>query len=318
MQRLMPDSGSPDAERRLQHSFIKTWLISALLLAAPLAAHRAFIALTDRDPQPPRIAAVRYKPIDDRGDWGRLALAGRWSIALDDPRFGGLSALVRAGDGLLALSDSGTIFALPFPGRGRVARVRDLPSGPGSAKKKSGRDSEALAADPDGRGWWVAFENRHELRLFDRRFERTLALVSLRGFGWRRNRGVEGLVAGRDGLVALPEQGNDLVTLGASPMLRAMPPVDGHVGDAAALPDGRWLILSRWVGPFGLTAKLVLADESGGNQRTLARLPLGRLGNPEGIAVTPLAGGAVRIWLVTDNDFRRRLPTELVALDWRP
>ena len=37
------------------------------------------------------------------------------------------------------------------------------------------------------------------------------------------------------------------------------------------------------------------------------------------IAAVPMfSGQMLRIWLVTDNDFRRRLPTELVALDWRP
>jgi len=49
--------------------------------------------------------------------------------------------------------------------------------------------------------------------------------------------------------------------------------------------------------------------------RSIARIALGARDNVEAIAAEPRAGGGTRLWLLTDNDFRPRAPTLLVALD---
>ena len=87
-----------------------------------------------------------------------------------------------------------------------------------------------------------------------------------------------------------------------------------RLSDAALLPDGRILLLARTFGPAGFAARLLLLDQ--GRVKSLARLGLGRLDNAEAIAAESLPGGGVRLWVMTDNDFRRRVPTLLVALDW--
>jgi hypothetical protein len=90
----------------------------------------------------------------------------------------------------------------------------------------------------------------------------------------------------------------------------------GRLSDAVMLPDGRTIVLARSFGPAGFSARLLHLDK-GMRLRPLARLALGRLDNPEAIAAEALPGGGVRLWVMSDNDYRRRVPTLLVALDWR-
>jgi hypothetical protein len=319
MQRLMDDSWSLDAERRVQLWFMKSSIFNGLLFGTVALAHGVLIGLPDRVPRSPRNAAVHFvagpegEPIA-----GELRLAGRWTLRIDDSGFGGLSALAIDRGHFVAISDSGVVYRFPRPGAGGVASIRDMPSGPGRAVKKAGRDSEALARDPGGRGWWVGFENGHELRLFDARFERTLEIVDLRSFGWRRNRGVEGLAVNDEALIIFPEAGGEAIRMTKGTLRRHTTAMDGRIGDATILADGRTVAVVRAITPFGLRSTLVVAGRDGSDRRTLATLPFDRFGNPEGIVVEDHGAGVRRIWMVTDNDFRRRLPTELIALDWKP
>ena len=85
------------------------------------------------------------------------------------------------------------------------------PDGPGSGRFKRNRDSEALVRDSLGRGWWVAFENRHQLWLFDPSFGRALQRIDLGRRGWAANRGIEGLATDGDALLLLHEDGGHLL-----------------------------------------------------------------------------------------------------------
>ena len=89
----------------------------------------------------------------------------------------------------------------------------------------------------------------------------------------------------------------------------------GRVSDVAMLPDGGLAVIARSYSPAGFKAQLLVMNEA--QMRLVAPLGLGRLDNPEAIAAEPLAGGGTRLWVMTDNDFRRRVPTLLIALDWR-
>ena len=106
----------------------------------------------------PATIALRFTPVelDERG-FGAAKLAGAWEVRGDDPRFGGISGLALDRGDLLAVSDSGVLvrFAPPLGAVGK-ALVSELPDGPGDGRFKRNRDSEALARDPQGRGWWVA------------------------------------------------------------------------------------------------------------------------------------------------------------------
>jgi hypothetical protein len=71
---------------------------------------------------------------------------------------------------------------------------------------------------------------------------------------------------------------------------------------------------------LGFRNTLVALEKSGSAYRFGRRiaLPLGPLDNVEATAVERRAGGAVRLWLMTDDNFQRPLRTLLIALDWPP
>jgi hypothetical protein len=322
MQRLMPDSGSRDAERRLQPLFRKINIFSYLALALSiLAVHGWIRALPNRLARPDAVAPVRFVPAGFAPQgFAPLHLAGAWEVHVADPRFGGVSALAADRGRLLALTDSGTVVRLPMPGRAGRALVRDLPFGPASAGFKRNRDSEALARDPAGRGWWVAFEHWHQLWLYDHAFRRVKGRVDFGKGRWPVNRGIEAMVLGGGGTALLfPESGREWLRIEEG-RVRSFALAGGFGSVAAAAPasDGRLLLVARKLGLAGFDNRLLLAAQDKDGMlalRSLARLGLGATDNVEAIAVEPRAGGT-RLWLMTDNDFRPRAPTYLVALDW--
>jgi hypothetical protein len=316
----MPDLRFRQAERRVQQPFMKSSLFNALLLAATvIAAHAWLRQLPDRAARADRVIALVLTPVALPPPYPPLTLAGAWEMSAGDLRLDGLSALAIDGDWFVAISDFGVAVRFSRPGSSRlVIQLRDLPSGPGPPSRKAWRDSEALARDPAGRGWWVAFETIHQLRLFDPPFEQTLAVVPLDGRRWRENGGGEGLAAVAGGLVVAAEDGRTLARFDG----RRFAPIPlapaGRLSDVAALPDGRLVLLARSLGPAGFTTRLLLRDSGSGSTRQIGRLPLHHLDNAEGLAVEPLSGGTIRLWVVTDRDSRARGRTLLAAFDWTP
>ena len=311
----MRDSQLNAAERPVQRKFRLAASVGALLLLPiliVLAADR-LRGMPSRQPLPERVAGVRFEALAVAGT------AGAWTVTVDDPRFGGVSALAVDGSRLLALTDSGVVVTLPKPGRGAWARLRDLPDGPGSPHERRWRDSEALVRDRSG-SWWVAFENRHSLWRYDPGFARAEAAFGLRRRGWALNKGVEAMVSdGSDALLLLPETGTELLRVGRRGGRRSrLGGVPGEVADAARLPDGRVLLLVRQVGFAGLVnqlGELSFGRDGGGQVRLLRRIPVGPLTNLEGIAVEPLPAGKTRLWLISDNDFSDLRRTVLLAVD---
>lgn len=316
----MPDSRFHEAERGVQPSFMKYSLFNGLLIAGiVLAMHGLLRRLPDRAALPERIVPLAFTPAALAPPEPPLRLAGAWALSAADPRLDGLSALAIDGDSFVAVSDFGVAVRFPRPGSAApLARFADLPSGPGSVTRKAWRDSEAIAADPAGRGWWVAFETIHQLRLFDRDFRRTLAIVPLDGGRWRRNGGAEGLAALGSALIVAAEDGRTLSRFDGRRFATVTLAPAGRLGDVAALPDGRLVLLARSLGPLGFAARLLLYDPASGRTRPIGRLPLAHLDNAEGIAAEPLASGAIRLWVVTDRDSRARGRTLLAAFDWTP
>ena len=319
-QRLMPDSPSPDAERPLQPLFRKTSIFNYLALALlVLGGHRWLAGIPNRQDWPDAVMPARFIAADfASAGFAPLKLAGAWKVEIGDPRFGGVSALAIDQGRLVALTDSGTVIRFPRPGAPGPAFVHDLPAGPGSAVFKKNRDSEALARDPAGRGWWVAFENWDQLWLYDPGFQRVLFRINLGRQGWKANRGVEAMVADGDGLMLFPESGGEWLQLRRGQVrTNRLESRFGYISDAARMPDGRLLLVARKIGLAGLAKRLVAVDEGKNGAltlRPLARLSLGATDNIEALAAEPRPGGT-RLWLMTDNDFRPRAPTYLVALD---
>jgi len=319
MQRLMPDSGSLETERRVQPVFRFGSIFSGLaLLVLILGFDRWLGTLPNRADGPPRIVPVDYRPaaLDPRG-FLPLRLVGAWEVSVGDPRFGGISGLAADEGELLALTDSGTLAWLPKPGSGGTARVRDLPAGPGLTTFKHGRDSEALA--PDGRGgWWIAFEHHHQVWHYERGLQ-PVGAIELPAAGGAANLGVEAMLPTGGGLLLLGEGGETLLAAGAGPGVRELSlrnPL-GSLSDAALLPDGRRLLLVRNPTLLGFDNRLaeLVAAGRGYAVRPLGRLRLGALANAEALAAERIAAGTIRLWVMTDNAFSRRRATLLVALD---
>ena len=316
----MPDSPSPKTERRVQPMFMKSSVFSYLALFLAIMAFDSWLKTVEvRSDGPARHAAVRFIPVRfDPAGFAPLRFAGAWKVEVDDPRFGGVSALALDGGALLALTDSGSVIRLPRPGGRPRAFVRDLPAGPGIPQFKVNRDSEALARDPAGRGWWIAFEQWHQLWLYDSGFRRAITRIDLGKDQWGANRGIEAMTASGNGFLLFPQTSAEWLRLGGRHLERhTLVSPFGDFADAVRLTDGRLLIVTRKFGLTGLDKHVVVADVKGAQLqlRPIARIGLGARENVEGIAAEPRADGGTRLWLMTDNDFRPRKATLLVALD---
>ena len=309
------------AERLLQPRFSLSRLIRPLLLlcGSLLLAGDSSWDRPDRTPRPERSVAVRYIPLPlPPASDGKLTLTGLWRLEMTDPRLGGVSGLAVNGARLLAVTDSGSVLDLPRPGQGTMAIVRDLPDGPGSRFWKKYRDSESIARDPLGRGWWVGFEFQHSLYLYDLEFRRALRRIGFAEDRWPPNKSLEAIVPAGPGLLVIPETGREVLQIEEGRIAtQALVGATGAPADAVRLPDGRVMVLLRSVRPWGLRNELAELVRSGAGYRLrpLGQLPLGPLDNAEGISVEQRPDGQVRLWVVTDNDFSGRRPTLLMAVD---
>lgn len=315
----MRDSQLNRAERSLQQLFRKISLFNGLLMAAVVfAAYVPIRTMPDRRSFRPATVRLTYRPIELPPSNGPLRLSGAWIMTAGDPRFGGLSALAIDGGRFLAVSDLGAVIRFDPPSARRpLASLLDLREGPGPWGKKWARDAESLARDPEGRGWWIGYEQRHSLWLYDNQFTRALVAVDLNRPDWRDNRGVEGLVSSRDGLLALGENGRDAMAVRRAKIARLRLDTGADVADAARAPDGSAWLLLRSKGRGGVSQAIAPLIRQGTAYRAGPHWPLPKAAfdNYEGLAIAPLANGGWRFWLVTDDGHRFMARTLLVALD---
>jgi len=285
--------------------------------ALVIAAHEWILTVPSRSELGSKTSALQVEAADVSPiGFAPLKLAAAWRLGAADGRFAGISGLVLDRGQLLAISDLGVVASLPIPGRGSAqVTVKDLPAGPGSPRFKSDRDAEAIAADPAGRGWWVAFENRDELWLYDRAFSRPLSRVRLAAGEFSQNSGVEGLAAGPGALFLFPESGGEVVRVGQAP--ESIPIArPRRLAEAVRLKDGSFLVLQRRVTPFGFDNRLArLAGD--GSLRELWRLPLPVrwFDNLEGMAVQPAGQGGYRLYVMSDSGLRPKAGTLLLVID---
>lgn len=318
---VMSDRDATEPERTVQRRFRIAEVFASLVLLALIGLFdRWLVFVPNREESGSRIAAIEFAPIDlDRDRFRPMRLIAAWQLTSNDPRVGGVSALAVDRGEFLALSDSGALIRFAFP-RARIgrAKIRELPDGPGSSRFKRNRDSEALVRDPSGRGWWVVFENRHQLWLYNGEFSRSLGHIALPSGGWWRNVGIEGAVIGRQNLLLLHEHGKRLFRFdGNSFAPFAIAGTWGRISDAASLGDGKFLLVERRLTSLGFKNALVVVNKVGGEYRAGRRfpLPLGPLDNVEGVAVELLPSGGTRVWLMTDDNFQPPMRTLLIALD---
>ena len=314
----MPDAVRPEAEPEMQLLFSVLRFAGAIVLAALIVNFaELYRYIPNRAEHGPKQVPMRFDPVQfDAGGFGGVKFAGAWTLSAPDPRMGGLSAIAVDGGGLLTLSDSGVVVRFPKPGAARpMARIDELPDGPGDPGLKRNRDSESLARDGAGRGWWVGFEFRNALWLFDLPFERVLARGRI-GRGWPRT-GFEAMTQSDGKMLLVPESGRKL--LEASPGHSQWVPLPaGPVSDATQLPDGSLLVVQRSLRIDGFHNRLVQVRREGDRFVKLRSIPLGvgRFDNVEGVAVEPRGAGSLRLWLITDDGHQWPQRTLLLALDW--
>ena len=318
----MPDSRLNGAERDVQLLFRKSRIFSSLVVfATVLAAYLPIRALPDVRPMPATVGRLSYRPVELPGAAGPLRLAAAWEIDAADRRFGGLSALVIDGGRFLSVSDRGAAarFDRPDAANPKV-RLSDLRQGPGPFGEKWARDAESLAPDPQGRGWWVGYEQNHSLWLYPGSFNRALDNIGLRRDDWWNNRGAEGLVAEDGELLAIAENGREMMRAGHGALERLSLDAGAEVADAARAPNGSAWLLLRSKGPTGIAQSIVSLTRTGAGYSvgTAWPLPKGAFDNYEGMAIEALPAGGLRFWLISDDGHRIMARTLLVALDYVP
>jgi hypothetical protein len=311
----VPEPAGPRTEAAVRIAFC---LVALVLLGT-------FAPVGPRLPEPSPTSLVRFEAVaqGQAGQAiGRLRFLAGWSMNSDDWRFGGISAIHVANNRVVAFSDAGWRILFPVPdGEGSKAADIRLLEGLGPDLDKAQRDVESIAVH--GRHVWLGLERRNAVLRYERpqwRPDGGARPSEMRK--WGENSGAEAMVRLADGRFLLFAEGRGgvgdaLLFEGdaASPGTRAThlrhrPPPGYRITDAAALPDGRLLLLYRRISLFdGMRARLAIARLPelrpgamivGVEIATLASpLPVD---NMEAVSVTSEKGRTI-VWLASDDNY---------------
>jgi hypothetical protein len=275
---------------------------------------------------------------------GRSAavLVGSYTWSQGGTGFGGFSGLevTDDGEGFTALSDRGALVEGRFLRQDGIVvgaetgPLRRLKDHEGEPLERLQKDSEGLAIDRHGR-IYVSFEGEH--RVWSYRNSEAWALKLPRHPHFDRmqnNSSLEPLAIAPDGaLYTLPERSgrrllpfpvyrfrdNEWTQPFTLPRRGEYLPVGADFG-----PDGRFYLLERhFSGIFGFRNRIrsfALDDTGLNDERELLETSTGTHDNLEGLAVWRDATGAIRLTMISDDNFRffqvtqfveYRLPTAL-------
>lgn len=258
--------------------------------------------------------------------------AFRW--ASDDPLLGGLSAIEVAADGagFVVLSDRGSIGQGRFrrDALGRITgvdatRMRPL-RGEAEAPLRPGRtDSEGLALAPDGQ-IFVSFEGVARVLAYAAPNGPATNLPRPAGFhALPGNSALEALALHPDGrLFTLPERSGRLdrpfpvwVFDGKWTQPFGLPRDGAFLPVAADFgPDGRFYLLERdfrGLGGFASRVRAFVPGPDGfGPAEVVLQTDPGTHDNLEGLSVWQDAKGAIRLTMVSDDNFQFYLRQEIV------
>lgn len=264
----------------------------------------------------------------------RAQLVGRISLSDDDPRFGGLSGLVVQAQGtrFIALSDRGTLVQGSLNRTdGRLVgygplHLSSLKNTDNSRLTRREADPEGLALRGDGR-MYVSFEGYH--RIWTYRGPESEAAWLPRHPDFRHlqnNSSLEALAIGPDGaLYTMPERSGRKDW--PFPVYRyangqwskpfTLPRSDDFLPVGADFgPDGRFYVLERdFRGILGFRSRVRrfdLTPQGLRNEEVLMQSRSGRHDNLEGLSVWQDDAGAIRLTMVSDDNFNRIQRTEIV------
>jgi len=267
---------------------------------------------------------------------GPAVLASRLAWSMDAPTFGGWSGLEVAADGksFVTISDKGRLLTgeIERDAAGRITGVapgsiRPLGHTDGGRLPRYWTDSEGLAMAPDGK-LFVSFEAQARVNEYPN--ARAVRATELpRDPAFRKmplNTSLEALAIDTAGtLYLIPEKvGEDgehfpvfLYRNGAWSQpyairrLGEFVPVGADIG-----PDGRLYLLERkFTGIFGFASRVRRYDIGArglDNEETLFTTTAGTHDNLEGLAVWRDDAGAIRLTMISDDNFKFFQKTEFV------
>lgn len=248
--------------------------------------------------------------------------------------FGGFSGIEvdDDGNGFVAIGDRGWIATGGIlRENGRISEVRGGPPAPleapdGGPLGRNETDAEGLAIGIDGR-IYVSFEAVHRVWSYGAPDSAAEMLPGHADFeGMQNNSSLEALAIGPDGaLYTLPERSGALTRPFQAYRYRdgdwtkpfAIPRRGGFLPVGADFgPDGRlYLLERRLAGLTGFSTRIrsfALAGDRIGDERRVLETVAGTHGNLEGIALWRDGDGALRITLISDDNFLGFLATEFV------
>ncbi|MDH5451902.1 MAG: esterase-like activity of phytase family protein [Paracoccaceae bacterium] len=264
----------------------------------------------------------------------RAVFVASYEWAIPTPGFGGFSGLDIRRDGVsfLALSDSGTTMAgkltrgsnggVTAVSAGSIIKLRDET---GERVKDPLDDSEGLAFAPNG-GFFVSFELLDRIAWYKDQNSRAMPLEPLPNVDRMvYNAGPEALAVDVAGAVyTLPEQAWEK---GPLPVFRFFKeewrqPFGLRQNDSWSVvgadfgPDGHLYLLERdyWglIGFKTRVRRVTLAEAGVLAEEVLLETRAGQHDNLEGLAVWQDKGGAIRLTMISDDNFLRTQRTEFV------
>lgn len=262
---------------------------------------------------------------------------GTWVWRGTGPAFGGWSGFEISADGtgFTALSDRGNWMSGQLI-RGVGGRISGVKAGPvrplGIAPGDLSRDSEGLAIAPDGSAF-VSFERDARVERYTRLDLPGAILPVPQEFrGMQRNASLEALaVDGAGTLYTLPERSGRVDR--PFPVFRFrdgtwdrafdIPRRDDFVAVGADIgPDGRFYLLERQflgIGGFASRVRSYRLDANGiADERLEMQSHGSQHDNLEGIAVWRGPDGAMRLTMISDDNFFWAQRTELVEYRVQP
>ena len=184
-------------------------------------------------------------------------------------------------------------------------------------------DSEGLAILSDGR-MAIAFERNHRLLVYENATPTQLIDLPREVWGLADNGGIEALaVDSKDRLIAIPEtvpkaasgfpiwrnDASGWTTLGHITYSQGFRPVGADVA-----PDGRLFILERAFHAVGFQSRIRAFDlsEIDPEGTLIWTTPLGAFDNLEGLSVWQDSTGALRLTMISDDNFFPLQRTQIV------
>jgi len=264
-----------------------------------------------------------------------LAYAGGWHLTSDDPNVGGLSGLsLHPKDHLLAISDSGAFVWISMAdstpsGYAAISYMRDENGSPLSGKNAADSEGLELIAGTA----LVSFERDNRVLAFDlancgaAAKGVLVADIPSRPEGLNRaipeNQGAEALTLSSDGHLTAGLE----IAINRQAALGTITPQKVSFSERIPRPQGGLLTgldtdgdavyaLFREYSPFTGNKSVITRQVGNAPPQTLATLkrPF-PVDNFEGITVTNLPDGTVRLYIISDDNFSVRQRTLLLAFD---